>query len=177
MGRRGAVDLQAGQLAELYEGAAQASGGPVYEDSLARLHRGGLVEVEVGGQVVDDHGDRYGGVEALRGGNQVSGRPTDVLGVATLATQRPAGHPLADLETGHAFADGIDNPGDVLTWREGWLRITRQRDRPDQKIEPRHPSRGNLDPHFIWLRLRNRLLDQVQHLGPTALGDDDAVVA
>ena len=53
------------------------------QDALAAAGTADVVEVLVGGQVVDDQADRLSRVDSVRDGNELALRQAEVLGVGT----------------------------------------------------------------------------------------------
>ena len=150
---------------------ADAAGGAVHHERLARLQATGPAERAIGGAV----GDREpGGGHVVHCGGQaddVLDRAHRRLGEAAVAQRRH--HPVARGEAGDAGAAGVDAAGDLHARHERQRRLLLVLAPDDQRVGEVEPGRAHPDAHLARPRLRGRDLpdDQAVQSGQLLAND------
>jgi hypothetical protein len=103
----------------------------VYKEALAFTEFGETVEHLVGGDIVEDEADGFGGVELIGNGDEMLSGNEGVLCVA--AGHGESGYTLAESELRDSWTEGVDVADDVVArrkwkWRSFWIEAVAHED-------------------------------------------------
>lgn len=110
--RGGSEHFEAGDFPKLQRGGADSAGGAVDEEALALAEIAHAVEHLVGGDVVEDEADGFGGVELLGNGDEMRCGNESVLRIA--ADHGECGDALTESELRDSRTEGVDVADDVV---------------------------------------------------------------
>jgi len=172
--RSSAEHFEIEDFAKLESGGADTASGTVNEERLAFEHVGEAVKHLVGGDVIEDEADGFGGIEIRGHGDEMGFGNHSELGVAANHGER--GDALTEGEVLGARADGVDFTNDVVAGSEGkrrslWIETVAHED-----IGIGNAGGKIFDADLARARRWQIVFDNFENLGATLGRDDDAEI-
>jgi len=168
------VELQARKPPELKQGRAHAARRAMHQDPFSLPCPGGAVQHLVGGDIVEHHDGRLGGVEPLWNRHQPPPGNAQIVSVAAIHGDGP--DPLTGFEPACASTQLVHGSDELVTGGEWGPGSPRVGPLPDEDVGVAHARGEDSHPDLSRSRLGDRLLDDRHHLRPSVARHNDPPV-
>ena len=128
----------------------------------------------IGGGVVQNQADRFGGIEPGGNWHQFGLRQHYVTRISSGLCDR--GDQIAGLPLRHAGAAGVDDADDIVAGRIGQRRDAGIQSAAHQHVGESNSACKNADAQFVWAGIANFVFDYFEDFGAAEGGEDYAGV-
>jgi len=170
--RGGAKHLEAGDFSELQSGGANSTGGAVDQEALAFAEFGEAVKHLVGGDVVEDEADRFGGIKVSGNEHEMRDGKERVLRIP--ADHGESGDALAEKELRDSRTEGINVADNVVPRGERKRRGAGVEAVAHEDVGVGDARGKHFDADVTLARRRKVVFDIFQNFRPTLCCDDHA---